>query len=61
LNSFNQPAKDFSIIFPDTVGESYWEAACKTKGNGLYLPLRREFINAKRFQHNIALQKEELD
>lgn len=60
LNTFNQPAKDFSVIFPDTVGESYWNAACKTKGKGLYLPPQREFINAKRFQDNIAT-KEDLE
>lgn len=59
LNNFNQPAKDFSVIFPDTVGESYWNAACKTKGKGLYLPPQREFINARRFQDNIAIKKEE--
>lgn len=50
LNSFNQPAKEFSVVFPDTVGESYWEAACKTKGNGLYLPHKPNFISEKRMK-----------
>jgi hypothetical protein len=59
LNSFNHPAKDFSIIFPDTVGESYWEAACKNKGKGLYLPVQREFINMKRLQDSNIVPKEQ--
>lgn len=59
LNTFNQPAKDFSVIFPDTVGESYWNAACKTKGKGLYLPVTREFFNLKRLQDSNILPKEE--
>lgn len=50
LNTFNQPAKDFSVIFPDTVGESYWNAACKTKGKGLYLPHKPNFISEKRMK-----------
>ena len=59
LNTFNQPAKDFSVIFPDTVGESYWDAACKTKGKGLYLPIKREFLNLKRLQDSNTLPKKE--
>ncbi|MDV7473195.1 hypothetical protein R4579_16695 [Acinetobacter baumannii] len=34
----NIPAKEFSIIFPDTVAESLWEAACLRKGKGIALP-----------------------
>ncbi|HHP4677626.1 MULTISPECIES: surface-adhesin E family protein [Acinetobacter] len=37
-NSRTVPAKEFSIIFPDTVAESLWEAACLRKGKGVYLP-----------------------
>lgn len=59
LRSSSQPAKSFNIIFPDTVGESYWEAACKTKGKGLYLPLQRGFINLKRLEDNNIFQKNE--
>lgn len=53
LSSSSQPSKSFDIIFPDTIGESYWEAACKTKGNGLYLTNPPEFIGKKRFDTNI--------
>ena len=60
LSNFNKPEKDFSIVFPDTIGESYWNAACKNKGKGLYLPPQQDFINAKRFQDNIAT-KEDLE
>ena len=38
----------YSVIFPDTVGEDLWVAACKTKGKGLYLPYRSNFISEKR-------------
>lgn len=59
LESSSQPDKNFSIIFPDSVGESYWEAACKNKGKGLYLPVQREFLNMKRLQDNNILPKKE--
>ncbi|QNW99056.1 hypothetical protein IC797_05535 [Acinetobacter seifertii] len=60
LNSFNQPAKEFSVIFPDTVGEKYWEVACKSKGNGLFIPKQREFFSLKRLQDNNILPSDDL-
>lgn len=40
----------YSIIFPDTIGEALWTAACKTKGKGLYLPYKPNFISEKRMK-----------
>ncbi len=40
----------YSVVFPDTVGESLWEAACKTKGKGLYLPHKPNFISEERMK-----------
>lgn len=47
----------YTIIFPDTIGESLWEAACKTKGKGLYLPYRPNFISKKRMELIMKEQK----
>ena len=40
----------YSVVCPETIGESLWEAACKTKGNGLYLPHKPNFISEKRMK-----------
>lgn len=40
----------YSVIFPDSVGEDLWLAACKTKGKGLYLPHKPNFISEKRME-----------
>lgn len=34
LKSTTKPEKEFSLIFPDSIGESIWYAACSTKGKG---------------------------
>lgn len=34
IKSNSKPDSEFSLIFPDTIGESIWEASCKTKGRG---------------------------
>ncbi|WP_326519018.1 surface-adhesin E family protein [Acinetobacter sp. CAAS 2-6] len=40
----------YSVVFPDTIGEDLWIAACKTKGKGLYLPYKPNFISEKRMK-----------
>ena len=37
LRSSTKPASDFSLIFPDSIGEAIWYVACETKGKGFKL------------------------
>lgn len=50
LQNVDKPESSFRVIYPDTTGESLWMAACKTKGNGLYLPYKPNFISEKRMK-----------
>lgn len=34
IKSSTKPESEFSLIFPDTIGESVWDVACKSKGKG---------------------------
>lgn len=58
--SRSEPAKSYDVIFPDTVGESYWLAACKNKGKSLYLPFVQDFVNMDRIKGNLREYEPEI-
>lgn len=58
-NSRTVPAKEFSIIFPDTVAETLWEAACLKKGKGIYLPRYLSDKDVKKVPPQLSDKSEE--
>ena len=48
LNTLEDINATYRAIFPDTIGEDLWIAACKNKGAGLYLPYRPILIHGER-------------
>ena len=38
IKSSTKPEGEFSLIFPDSIGEGMWEVACRSKGKGFVFP-----------------------
>lgn len=46
LRSSTKPEINFSLIFPDSIDEAIWHAACSSKGKGFILPKHKgEFVD----------------